>query len=98
MYSPPAYPGPVVLPRVGVPLPPPEISGRYYYSRGEEFVATSPPLCVKSSSSSSSPFPKSVSVPLLDLGPAGDEIFDEPTPARVRQSVGHKCLSRRREW
>lgn len=107
-YSP-VRPGPVVLPRVGVPLPPPEISGGYYYSPPEvpkillcahsedfciqEFITPPPPPFYVKSTSS--PFPKSVSDPLTNFD-VSDDVFDEPEISRVRSSISDKCLAHRK--
>ncbi|KAF4696262.1 hypothetical protein FOZ60_001386 [Perkinsus olseni] len=87
MYSP-EYSGPVMLPRVGVPLPPPEISGRYYYGIAEELAAPPPPQNVKAFSS---PYRETV------VAGVTDGIAEEPEPSRVRPSIA-KELSAPRKW
>ncbi|KAF4656669.1 GPI inositol deacylase [Perkinsus olseni] len=86
MYSP-EYSGPVMLPRVGVPLPP-EISGRYYYGMTEELAAPPPPQNVKA-----------FAPPYRETVVAGitDGIAEEPEPSRVPPSIA-KELSAPRKW
>ncbi|KAF4752288.1 hypothetical protein FOZ63_023947 [Perkinsus olseni] len=86
MYSP-EYSGPVMLPRVGVPLPP-EISGQYYYGMTEELATPPPPQNVKAFSS---PYRETV------VAGVTDDIAEEPEPSRVRPSVA-KELSAPRRW
>ncbi|KAF4674919.1 hypothetical protein FOL47_008508 [Perkinsus chesapeaki] len=90
------FSGPVMLPRVGVPLPPREIASGYYYGPSEELAAPPPPPHMKTSYSC----PRPAAVPAVDLGlsMAAEEVFEEePEPSRVRLSVTHEC-SATRSW